>query len=133
MDLSKKFKKFALNARFESIAWGLFLVMIGVLWLYPEGRFPEDTWLLGTGIILLGLNAVRHMYGLHISIFTTLLGLIALVAGLDDYLGYEIPILPILIIIFGVSILLGPSLIKNKVKKGSWFCCKGSCEKWFEE
>ncbi len=133
MDLSKKFKKFALNARLESVAWALFLIMIGFFWLYPEGTFPKDAWLLGTGIILLGLNAVRTMYDIHISSFSVILGIIALVAGLDDYLGFEIPIVPILIIIFGVSILIGPSIVKNSCKKKSFFCCKGSCEKWFGE
>lgn len=127
-----KFQKFLLNARLESIAWGLFLTMIGVLWLYPEGRFPEDTWLLGTGVILLGLNFVRKSYGIHTSAFTIILGILALAAGLDDYLGFEIPILAVILIIFGLSILIGPSMAKGK-GKSTWSWCGGSCEKWFEE
>ncbi|MBN2086749.1 hypothetical protein JW758_00205 [Candidatus Peregrinibacteria bacterium] len=132
MNLSNKIKKFMLNARLESIAWALFLIMIGFFWLYPEGTFPKDAWLLGTGVILLGLNIVRSSLDIHISSFTVILGIIALIAGLDDFIGFEIPIVPILIIIFGISILIGPSIIKHNCKKNSFFSCKSSYEKWFD-
>lgn len=121
--IPNKFKKMALNLRLESIAWGLFLVMIGILWLYPEGRFPEDTWLIGVGIILVGLNAVRRFYSIHMSGFTLLLGLLAFLAGIDEYLGVEIPILAVLLIIIGLSILLF---------RPKWQCWKG-WDEWFEQ
>ena len=96
--------------------------MIGILWMQPEGRLPEDTWLIGVGIIMLGLNGVRHLYGLKMSNFTIVVGVLALLAGIDDYLGFEVPILPIIIILLGISILIGPK----------WFRCK-PCESWFKE
>ena len=49
-------QKMHLNKRLEAIAWGLFLIMIGALWLLPDETVPEGTWLLGVGVILLGLN-----------------------------------------------------------------------------
>jgi hypothetical protein len=41
----------ALNRRLEEYAWGVFLIMIGILWLLPAGAVPEDTWLVGAGAI----------------------------------------------------------------------------------
>ena len=110
------------NSRLEGIAWALFLIMLGVLWLFPEGRFPEDTWLLGVGAILLLLNMVRYLYRIKMSTFTIILGIIALAAGLDDYISVELPIIPILVIIIGLSIILRPKRLK---------CNR--CEKWLEE
>ncbi len=34
-------KKTALDKRLDSIGWGLFLIMIGGLWLAPEGLVPR--------------------------------------------------------------------------------------------
>ena len=118
----KNMTKHDINARLESIAWALFLIMLGVLWLFPEGRFPEDTWLLGVGAILLLLNMVRYLYRIKMSTFTIILGIIALAAGLDDYIGFELPIIPILVITVGVIIIIRPK----------WFKCK-RCDKWLEE
>ncbi|NIV40630.1 MAG: hypothetical protein GWN58_67915, partial [Anaerolineae bacterium] len=42
--------------RLDAIGWGLFLVMLGGLWLVPEEwGVPEGTWLIGAGAIVLGL------------------------------------------------------------------------------
>jgi len=74
--------KMHLNKRLEAIAWGLFLIMIGGLWLLPDETVPEGTWLLGVGVIMLGLNGVRNMYGIKMSGFTHL-------PDLDHPLGFE--------------------------------------------
>ncbi len=113
--LLSKIQKFALSARLDSIAWALFLIMIGVLWMLPEGRLPENTWLLGVGIILLSLNAVRHLYNLKISYFTIIIGILALLSGLENYIGFKIPIIPILIIAIGIGLLIGPKLLQYKM------------------
>lgn len=118
--LLTKIQKFVLNARLDSIAWALFLIMIGVLWMLPEGRLPEDTWLLGVGIILLGLNAVRRLYNIKVSYFTVVIGILALFSGLDNYIGFKIPIIPILIIILGLGILIGPKWLHFKMSSGGF-------------
>jgi len=52
-------QKNVLNHRLESIGRALFLIMIGSFWLWnPENRVPESFWLIGIGVIMLGLNAV---------------------------------------------------------------------------
>jgi len=93
------------NKTLESIAWGLFLVMIGGLWLVPEGVVPEGTWLIGVGLIMIGLNVARRLNGIKTSAFTVFLGTLALVIGLADFAGVDLPLLPILLIIIGANIL----------------------------
>jgi hypothetical protein len=105
-------QKMHLNKRLEAVAWGLFLIMIGGLWLLPEA-VPEGTWLFGVGIIMLGLNGVRKLYGIKMSGFTIFLGLVALIIGIGAILGVDLPIFPILIILWGLSVVLEPFLKKK--------------------
>jgi hypothetical protein len=103
----------ALDKRLDSIGWALFLIMIGGLWLAPEGTVPEGTWLIGTGVIILGLMAVRYLNGIKVSGFWLVLGIVALAFGISSVFGLNIPVLPILIIIIGLNIILKP-LIQKK-------------------
>ncbi len=95
-----------LNKRLEQIGWGLFLIMIGGLALVPDQYVPEGLWLVGAGLIMLGLNAARYFYHLPLSWFTIILGLIALASGAGDLLGIDLPVFPILLILIGAHILL---------------------------
>ena len=45
--------------------------------------------------------------------FTTIIGVIALTAGIGDIMGVELPVFPILIILIGLSIILGHLTEKN--------------------
>ena len=87
--------------------------MIGGLWLAPEGTFPEGTWLIGTGLIIIVLMGIRSLYGIKVSGFWFVLGVIALGFGISDVFGLNIPVFPILIIIIGISIVFKP-LFKKK-------------------
>ena len=106
-------QKSALNKRLESIGWALFLIMIGGLWLVPDERVPKGTWLIGAGLIMLGLNGARYVSGIKMSGFTIVLGVLALAAGLGDFFGIDLPLLAILLILIGANIILKP-LIKKK-------------------
>jgi len=97
-------RKQELNKRLESIGWGLFLFMIGGLAFVKN--VPEGTWLIGAGIIMLGLNAVRLMSGIRASGFTVVLGTIALVAGIGDVYGVDVPVWPLLIILIGLAVVV---------------------------
>lgn len=103
----------ALNKRLEMIGWGLFLIMLGGLGLIPGSLVPEGTWLIGAGLILLGLNLARYLNKIPISGFTTVLGVIALLVGVGDFLGVDLPLFPILLILFGAGLLLKPLLEKR--------------------
>ncbi len=98
--------KAALNDRLQTISWALFLIMVGGFLLVPSGQLPEGSWLIGVGVILLGLNVVRYLSGIRMSTFTTILGAIAVVAGLGDFAGVDVPVGPILIILIGAAIIL---------------------------
>ena len=101
-------EKASLNKRFESIAWGLFLIMIGGMAFIPNDQVPEGLWSLGVGIILLGLNGIRYRNGIRMSGFTTVLGIIALFTGIGEFAGIDLPGLAILLILLGAALVLKP-------------------------
>lgn len=99
-------KKKILDKRLDAIGWGLFLVMIGCLWLIPEGTLHGATWLFGTGMIILVMSWIRSFYQIKVSAFWVFLGVIALGAAMGAWLGINIPLLPALLVIIGLSILM---------------------------
>jgi hypothetical protein len=94
----------ALDHRLESIGWALFLIMIGGIGLIPN--VPQSTWLVGTGLIMLGLNLARYRNGIRVSNFTVLLGILALLFGMGGMTGANLPFFPILLILIGADILV---------------------------
>ncbi len=108
-------EKDVLNKRLERIGWGLFLLMIGGIGLVPDEQVPEGTWLIGVGLIMLGLNGARYLNGIKMSGFTIFLGVLALGSGISDFLGVDLPIFPILLILIGANIILKPWLEKDRV------------------
>ncbi|UCG58021.1 MAG: hypothetical protein JSU70_00665 [Phycisphaerales bacterium] len=104
----------ALSKRLDSIGWALFLIMIGGLWLAPEGTVPEGTWLVGTGLIILGLTVVRHVKHVTVSGFWVIIGILALGSGISNIYGLELPVFPILVILLGAGIILEPLIKKMR-------------------
>ncbi len=92
-----------LDDQLERVSWALFLIMIGGLALVPG--VPGGTWLIGTGLIMLGLNAARQMNGIRMSTFTIVLGILALLLGIAQVLGTDLPLFPVLLILIGASLL----------------------------
>ena len=99
-----------LNKRLEAISWGLFLIMIGGISFIPNDRVPEGLWSIGVGVILLGLNVARYFNHIRVRGFTTILGIFALLSGVGDFLGLDLPIFAILLIILGLGLVLKPWL-----------------------
>jgi hypothetical protein len=99
----------------EKLAWGMLLVWWGLRWLLEF--LPNGTGLMGTGVILLGLNAARSMRGEPTRRLTTMLGLVALflggllLASAALPLPVEIPVLEALLIGLG-GILVVRELIR---------------------
>ena len=106
-------KEQIIGKRIDAIGWALFFIMIGGIGLAPKESIPGGAWLIGVGLIMLGNNAARYLSGLKVVGFTIVLGLIALGIGLIIMLGLDLPVFPILLVIVGLSIILGP-LLKNK-------------------
>jgi hypothetical protein len=90
-----------LNSRYLGMAWALFLIMTGTLWLLPRTLLPDGLWFLGVGLILLGLNVARIMNDVETSGLTVILGLLAISIGLGKLLELSISAFPLLLIGLG--------------------------------
>ena len=108
-------EKAALNKRLETMFWGLFLIMLGGWALIPEETIPKGAWSIGVGLLMLGLNATRYFSGIRMSGFTTVLGILALIGGVGDMLGWADLNGAFLLIILGVYLILKPWFDKNKL------------------
>ncbi len=97
------------NRTFEGLAWGAFFIWWGITELFQF--LPNGTGLLGFGLILIGLNAVRFLNGIPTSGFTITLGILAFVWGVLELAGvfltlpFEIPVFAVLLIVLGVIML----------------------------
>jgi hypothetical protein len=98
----------ASDKRLEELSWAAFLIMTGMLWLMPAERVPEGAWLIGIGTILLMLNAARRLNGIAVSGFTTVLGVLTLVGGVVEWLGIDLPLLAVVLVAFGASLVVRP-------------------------
>jgi len=92
--------------RLDEIAMALVFIMTGGLWLAPKAMFPEGSWLVGAGLILLGLNAARRIRGVKTSGFGIIVGLVAFAAGIGRIIGQDLPVVPVLLIILGIGLVL---------------------------
>jgi hypothetical protein len=97
--------------RLDQIGWGIFLVMIGTIWLVPG--VPEGTWLIGTGVLLLALNAIRSRLGIHWNGVSLALGALALAAGLGEFTGIDLPLFPIFLVMVGLALIFRPLLAQR--------------------
>jgi hypothetical protein len=101
-------EKAALNKRLESVGWGLFLIMVGGFIIVPQSQIPQGLWSIGIGLIMLGLNAARYVYGIRMSGFTTFLGILSLLGGLAEWIGLTSLQGALLLIVIGASLVLKP-------------------------
>ncbi len=95
-------KKDVLEERLHDFGWGLLLVVVGTILLLPSERVPHGSWLIAAGIILLGLNVVRALYGLRTSGFSLVLGALALIAGLGEFFAVNVPLIAVGLIMIGL-------------------------------
>jgi hypothetical protein len=91
--------------RLDVLGWGAFFLMTGVLMLFPS--LPEGTWLIGLGVLLLGLAAVRVGLGLGFEWFGVILGIGALVAGFGTIAGVYIPVFALFLVACGLALIAG--------------------------
>lgn len=98
----------ALNKRFESVAWGLFFIMLGGFMLIPETTVSKGFWSIGLGLILLGLNTARYLNGIRMSGFTTFLGILSVLGGIVQILGWKSLDGAFFLILLGAYLILKP-------------------------
>ena len=97
-----------LNKRLESMGWGFFLIMLGGFMFIPDTTVSKELWSVWIGLIFLGLNAARYLNGIRMSGFTTLLGILALISGLFQFLGWRSMDGAFFLIILGAYLILKP-------------------------
>jgi hypothetical protein len=106
-----------LNRNFEAIAWGALFIWWGITEMM--NGLPNGTGLIGIGLILLGVNALRAMNGIRINGFSTTIGVLALAWGVLELAGavlslpFELPVFAILLMVLG-AIILAPALFKSE-------------------
>jgi hypothetical protein len=108
-------EKVKLNKRLETIGWGCFLVMLGGFIFVPDMKVDKGIWSIGVGVIMLGLNVARYYNRVRMSGFTTVLGILALCAGIAQLAGMDTFGGAILIVILGVYLIFKPWFEKRKL------------------
>lgn len=90
--------------RLDSSGWGLFAIWVGIALLMNVGW----GWsLFGVAAIILGAAAVRWFKALPIQGFWVAVGVIVLVCALWELLGISFPMIPVVLIGFGLAVLWG--------------------------
>lgn len=107
-----------LNKRLEDSGWGFFVLMMGTLLLLPSELVPHGAWLIGAGIIMLGLNCIRCVNNISVSRFTVVMGLIAVLIGLASFFGLRPPLFAMVLALIGLGIIVR-SLIPPNVRPRS--------------
>jgi hypothetical protein len=100
--------------RIDAVGWGLLLLITGGVLLLPDQRMAEIAWLIGVGLVLLGANLVRYLNGMRMGIGNFVLGSAALAGGVAMIFGISLPLLPIVLILFGACLVVSPLLEKDR-------------------
>jgi hypothetical protein len=112
-------EKAALNKRFETIAWGCFLILWAgsMFWhtIAPDNPIRDGVWSVAVGLLLLGLNAARYFNQIRMSGFTTVLGIISIVGGVVQLFGVRGMEGAFLLLILGAYLILKPWFEKRKL------------------
>ena len=114
--IDKAITKRELNKRLEDSGWGFFLLMVGTLLLLPSELVPQGAWLIGAGLIMLGLNCIRHINGISPSRFTVGLGIVSFLVGLASFFGLKAPLFAIFLALIGLSIIVR-SLVPTRIRQ----------------
>ncbi len=88
----------------DAASWGLFIIWIGLAILLNVGW----AWgLLGVAAIILGGAALRWFKGLPVQWFWVAVGLMLLACAVWEFFALSLPLIPFLLIGFGVVVLAG--------------------------
>jgi hypothetical protein len=94
-----------LDKRVDVLGWGVLFVVLGVVGLAPD--LPEGAWLIAAGLVFIGVSVVRAIVRLPVSGFTTIVGVVALAAGIGSVAGLDAAVWPLVLIVLGLSLIVG--------------------------
>ena len=98
-----------LERKLNSTGWALFFIWIGIAFL---ANISIGIGLLGIGIITLVMQVVRRQYNLKAEGFWVAIGILFALAGLWELFEAKIPLVPIVLIIAGITLLI--SMMRKK-------------------
>ena len=115
------------NRKYRAIGYGLLSILCGITILFDF--IPFGVGLIGTGLILLGVNMVRSFNGLSTKADNTVLGILALVWGvlelarpnirsLFEFPDWDWAIFAILLVMLGTILLVRGFLRPHKTSIG---------------
>ncbi len=104
-----------LSGRLDDVGWALLFLMSGAVLAIPGIPHPWAAWFLGVGAILIAVNLARYAAGLRVSVLVTGCGAIAAATGVGAYVGIDLPILALVLLLIGVVILAEP-LVKREAQ-----------------
>lgn len=107
-------EKAALNKKLETAFWGIFLIMLGGWTFIPAAIVPKGLWSIGVGLLFLGLNAARYFNGLRMSGFTTFLGILSVLGGIGEWMGFDLGG-SVFLIVLGAYLILKPWFDKRQL------------------
>jgi len=110
----------ALINRYAAVAWGILFLLLGVLMIIPGDQ--TGIFMLGMGVIFLGLNVARRMSDIPVNAFSITLGILSLGVGIYAVLhpllnlpGFEVGFIPLVLIVAGLYVLIPhPRYSSNK-------------------
>ncbi len=96
------------GTQLEVIAWAVFFIMIGSVWLIESTYKMElpGVAAVGIGVILLALNYARSKLDIQTSTFTIFVGIVALVYGVLKWFIIELEFWAVIFIAFGVYLVV---------------------------
>ncbi len=116
MDDKKRF-----NHQLATMAWGALLIWWGVVIVVDP--FTIAIGAIGTGLILLGVNAIRALKGIPIKNSNYSVGIIAIVWGVLDQVRHMLGLDPwlslaLLLFVVGIAYVLDPLLSHPNLHTG---------------
>jgi hypothetical protein len=114
--------KKTLNRRLARMAWGALLIWWGVVIIIEPITIGIGA--VGTGLILLGVNAIRSLKGISTRHRTTQLAFIAILWGALDQARYMLALqselsFALLLVVSGLTVLLSPLLTRPRLHNAS--------------
>jgi hypothetical protein len=91
--------------RFDTVAWGLLFVLVGVLAL--PGGVVTDVLASAVGVALIAINVARRRAGLPVRALTLALGTVTLVAGVAALAGVPLDLFAGFFVALGAIVIAG--------------------------
>lgn len=96
------------------LKWGFFFIWVGLVLLLKLGA---DVGLLGIGVIALGIQVSRKYFKLPLEWFWVVVGLIFTFVGLWDLFETTLPLVAVLLIVAGLTLLTFALSGKNLMRE----------------